>query len=639
MEYNSTNHEHTSGKYSDTSDPDFAARLEEEISSAGGEWQDEFPNAAGRTAFDAPNSKDNTISVLVPPQNINKMASRALVRIESRPKEQGGDGRHYLGVVVQGPFSEPDGLRADAPTLVAMGVKGTMFMPRYHGRVQVAIIGEILSSNAQSDETFPETNGVVQQDKAGKPNTIIPPRFRPLPNSPVYPLSQEETIVALNILGDIQLGLAVGYEDMPVAISAKRKDVFPRHMAVLGTTGGGKSTTVSGLIGQLAQANVAVIVLDTEGEYTHIMHPTEDAKMLQALSKRQLSAKGITNIGLRSLVGRDTRNEEYEDSEEFGLEFSELSPYAIIEILGFNDAQEERFLRAYDIARGILMKLGIYPADDKEKEEMLELDEQETGIPRLTLQMFYDVVRACAEQTAGETIHKFFCPQFEEKRDDVIQVIKSQHKTKGDSFSSWRKVQGAVARLLRLKTFDEQKLPNFVEMTNPGRVTIIDLSGTDSKQINNLVISQILLSIRKQQEENYQNKPSNDDIKRVVIIVEEAHEFLAASRIKQMQNLLDQVTRIARRGRKRWLGLVFVSQSPEDFPDEVLGLVNNFILHKITNATVINRLSRAIGGIDEGLWDRVSNLEPGVAIVKAGGLTQPMLVAIDPTPHKLLMVD
>ncbi len=39
------------------------------------------------------------------------------------------DKRAYLGVVVSGPFAEPDGLRADAPILVAVTVRGGLLMP------------------------------------------------------------------------------------------------------------------------------------------------------------------------------------------------------------------------------------------------------------------------------------------------------------------------------------------------------------------------------------------------------------------------------------------------------------------------------------------------------------------------------
>ena len=123
-----------------------------------------------------------------------------------------------------------------------------------------------------------------------------------------------------------------------------------------------------------------------------------------------------------------------------------------------------------------------------------------------------------------------------------------------------------------------------------------------------------------------------------MVVIEEAHEFLSAERIKQMPVLFQQVARIARRGRAG-LGLAFITQLPQHLPDEVLGLINNFILHKIADAGVINRLKRSIGGIDEGLWSRLPSSAPGQAIVSMTSMTRPLLVAIDPTPVKLRMVD
>lgn len=75
-----------------------------------------------------------------------------------------------------------------------------------------------------------------------------------------------------------------------------------------------------------------------------------------------------------------------------------------------------------------------------------------------------------------------------------------------------------------------------------------------------------------------------------MVFVEEAHEFLSGQRIKDMPVLFQQVARIARRGRKRWLGLVFITQLPQHLPDEVLGLINNWVLHKIGDSHVVSRL-------------------------------------------------
>lgn len=605
----------------------FLDKLDEEIDLAGGEWDEDeaFIGSIGRTMYDLPTSKDNTVTVLLSAENIGKLPSQSLVRIKSRSKDRGGDGRQYIGAVVQGPFAEPDGLRADAPLVVTTTVRGAHFMPRYHGRVQVEIIGEELR------------------------NTVLPPRFRPLPNSPVFALDQEETAKQLRIEGEVTVGLAVGYEDMAVALPT-RKDVFPRHMGILGTTGGGKSTTVSGLIGKLRDSGVAVVVFDTEGEYTQISEPTENAGMLAALERRGLQPTGISNVGLYHLIGRETTNKDYDDRRTFCLKYENLSPYAVMEILNFNDAQQERFLKAYDIARRVLMRLEIYPSTPEEKAEVLELDEMERGYPRLTLENMYDIVRLCADTIAGEGADTpLRTPVFRTERAKINQVLKEANLKENKSpanVSSWHKVQGNLSRLLRLGIFDNDTPPDYKTMTQPGRVTIIDLSDTDSPQVNNLVISEILRGLHLQQNENYreyeeQVKEGKADaqMKKTVVIIEEAHEFLSSDRIKQMDTLFKQVARIARRGRKRWLGLVFVTQLPQHLPDEVLGLINNYILHKIADSNVISRLKRSIGGVDDGLWQRLPSLAPGQAIISAASLARPLLVAIDPTPCKLRMVD
>lgn len=96
---------------------------------------------------------------------------------------------------------------------------------------------------------------------------------------------------------------------------------------------------------------------------------------------------------------------------------------------------------------------------------------------------------------------------------------------------------------------------------------------------------------------------------------------------------------VSRCGHERWLGLMFVIQLPQHLPDEVLGLINNFILHKISGAGMIGRLKRSTGGIDEGLRARLPGLAPGWAIVSMTSMARPLLVAIDPTPCKLRTVD
>ena len=128
-------------------------------------------------------------------------------------------------------------------------------------------------------------------------------------------------------------------------------------------------------------------------------------------------------------------------------------------------------------------------------------------------------------------------------------------------------------------------------------------------------------------------------IPRTLVIIEEAHEFLSAERMEKTKILFEQVARIAKRGRKRWLGLVFVTQLPQHLPRQVFGLVNSYILHKITDPQVVSTLQRTVSGIDTGLWHRLSGLAPGQAIVSFPHMTRPLLVSVDPAPGKLRLVD
>jgi DNA helicase HerA-like ATPase len=600
-------------------------QIEEESTRAGGEWSEpaEYDTAIGRTMFDLPTSEDNTVTVLLPRDDIHQAPSQALVRIRSV-----SDNRKYLGIVVAGPFAEPDGLRGDAPIMITTAVRGGIFMPRYHGRIQVELLGEEVG------------------------DVLIPPRLRPLPNSPVFVLDTDETSRTLRLDGDIPLGVPVGYEKISAAIPSDKKSVLPRHVGILGTTGGGKSTTVSSLINSFQQTGIATIVIDTEGEYTEIYQPTQDHTMLTALEKRGKKARGVENVSVYHLVGRETTCPEEGRTRAFSLQFSQLSPYLVMGMLELNDAQQQRYQKAYDIAKRILWAMRIFPTNEEEKRQVFELDEMESGYPKMTVEHMYDVVRACGELAASEkelddfaaADYRFFSPNFRQQRGEVVAVLRRENTEQLTHPTSWRVIQGKLGQLIRLKIFDNPSgVPlTYKNLTLPGHVSIIDLSDTDSPQINNFVIAEFLRGLLEAQNENYrETTAANNETAqpRTMIIIEEAHEFLSAERIKQMPFLYQQVARIARRGRKRWLGMVFVTQLPQHLPDEVLGLVNNYIMHKIGDANVISRLKRSLGVVDDSLWSRLPNLAPGQALVAMSSFARPLLVNIDPTPCKLRMVE
>jgi uncharacterized protein len=605
---------------------DLLERLDQDIQAAGGELEPDpaMLGAVGATMFDLPNSEDGSLTVLLPKENLQSAPSQALVRIISR------DGKRFLGVVTRGPFAEPDSLRGDSHMLVNVAARGGIYLPPYHGRVQVSILGE-------------------QQDDG----TLRPPLLRPLPNSAVHALDEGEASKVLGTEGDIRLGLAANYTRLEVRIPSDRKDVLPRHTAVIGTTGGGKSTTVAGLVQQAQAAGMAVILLDVEGEYTFLHQATDDRRMLTALAQRGLHPGGVPvdAMHLYYLVGRDTANPNHPHAREFALQFARLSPYAVAEILDLSEAQRDRFHRAYDIAKMVMRDLGIFPERDSPEQQRLalEVDEFERGYPRLTLRLLMDVVAACLAHVdkLEATPHD---PRLQTA--DGIKVLTDRvRRADVPRFpSSWRALLGRLARLSRLKVFDNfSRSVSFLDyksLLQPGAVSVIDLSDSGMSELSNIVIADLLQGVQEAQDAAYERYERTKKVDggaapptRTLIIIEEAHEFLSSERIEKMPILFEQVARVAKRGRKRWLGLVFVTQLPQHLPRQVFGLVNSYILHKITDPQVVSALQRTVSGIDEGLWRRLPGLAPGQAIVSFPHMTLPLLVAMDPTPAKLRLVD
>lgn len=613
-------------------------QLQADIQLAGGPklLHPEDAKSVGVTMFDLPGSNDLTVTVLLGRERLQEAPSQSLVRICSRKDE-----RKYLGVVTAGPFAEPDGLRADSDILKAVATHRGDYLPPFHGRVQVTILGEEL-----------------------KDGELTPPRLRPLPNSPVFVLDDKEAAKVLKCGGDVRLGLAVGHQGVEVGAPAKAKAVFPRHTAILGTTGGGKSTTVAGLIARARAAGMAVIVLDVEGEYTELHEPTNHQPMLTGLRNRGLSPSGVPadRMTVYHLVGRDTANPTHPRRKEFSLQFARLSPYAVMEILDLSDAQQERFLKAYDIAKPLLRDLDIFPqkAHPEQEQIAIEIDEFDRGYPRVTLPLLIDIVRACAQRAEPKGDKKRGkkdedaddAPTFEPWCRELKVAGALDHLNKRVNAAnppgntvSWHAVHGRLSRLNRLKVFfgeteDGIRPLHYAELIKPGTLSVIDLSDTGFGELNNLAIADVLRGVQEAQDkacataEQQKRQPTP-----VLIVIEEAHEFLSEERVNKTPVLFEQVARIAKRGRKRWLGLCFVTQLPAHLPKQVLGLCNSFILHKLQDPHVVSLLKRTVGSVDEGLWDRLPNLAAGQAIVSFPHFARPLLVSIDPSQAKLRLTE
>lgn len=582
------------------------------------EWSPDF--ADGRTLFDTPQAEDGTITVVFPHEKFAQWQSQALAYVDSAE-----DGRRYLAQVVSGPYAAPVGLPATTPALVITQVEGSLFTPPYHGWASLAILGEI------------------------REGVSIVPLQRPRPNSAVRLLSSEETRAVLQCDGDLRLGDAVGFDNLPVGLRSTEKAHIPRHTLAVGTTGAGKSTFLASWIEKLAAAGFCVLLVDVEGEYATIHKPADSARIVPALQARGLTPAGVPDTFLLVPTQAQASDPQHPRLRRFCLEFANTAPEIAVEILGGNEAQTDRFLAAYDAAGELLTSLNLMPNAEQHAARLRDWDDQETGYPDLKLAHVLDMAQAVSAVVGGDDVtemglHNDGFRGYADRLSEKAQVVK---KKLGHT-ASWRKTVRLISTLYRSGLFDQTGATstdgrsieslNYANMIAPGRVLIYDLAGLDSPSHRNLAIADVLRGVLNAQDRLYEAAPAEQKPKTVVII-EEAHEFVSAERMAQMPAVFGQIQRIARRGRKRWLGLVFATQFPQHLPGELFTLCNNRILMRLGDEPTLRKLQQSVGGVPQALWGRLKNLPTGQAIVSAHGIEPAMIVALDPGRCQLRMVD
>jgi uncharacterized protein len=92
----------------------------------------------------------------------------------------------------------------------------------------------------------------------------------PVLGASVYPLSDSETIATIGANGDPQNQIKFGFDsrNRSIEVSANIDNVLGRHMAILGSTGQGKTHFVAAVLQQLMRLPQSrVIVFDVNGEY------------------------------------------------------------------------------------------------------------------------------------------------------------------------------------------------------------------------------------------------------------------------------------------------------------------------------------------------------------------------------------
>ncbi len=375
-----------------------------------------------------------------------------------------------------------------------------------------------------------------------------------------------ERIYAPPDLPHIQLGTVYPTDSVRAPILFDM--LMGRHFAVVGSSGTGKSTTVSLLLDRIIQKapHGHVVILDPHGEYAKAFGDAAqvwDVGNLELpywamnleehceafISSGEDSRAVDANILAKCLLKARMRNIHHGDATKFTAD-SPIS-YQYAHLIGALEDEAGKLERLADASRYTQL--------------------------RLTIEQFFHDRR----------FRFIFNPEY--------------------AAASLEKLLG---ELLRIPVASKP-------------VSIIDLAGVPTEIIN-VVVSTLTRMIL-----DYAIWAPRESRKPILLVCEEAHRYLPRVKSTVTRSVERQLERIAREGRKYGVCLAMVSQRPSELSETALSQCGTILSMRLNNLNDQAQLRACMSEGARSMVDVIATLKNRECIVSGDGVPVPMRVLVD----------
>lgn len=514
--------------------------------------------------------------MLVTSENARAILGHSFVKIINNSSEK----EVFLGRITQGPFYFPEEVSRDSALAQTAILRGASFpsTPNYYATAIIEILGIIVGG-------------------AG----LISAGIRPNPQSKVEKLTDDDIKQILKLHeGDMVMAKLEGYDGVDVTFRSEDKAVLPRNIGIFGTVGSGKTNTAQSLIEEAANAGWAVVVVDVEGEYVNMDEPSTQDYLEEKIKTYNRNFAGLKDFHVCHLVNTYSTRER--NAQPVFIKTDKIEPFMLAEILELTEPQEG----------------ALFEAIDQVTRKSAHAQKREKKDPILKGSVTPD----------GYTL-KALIEKISDALDDPDSSI-IKYSSKG----SLRPLLRKLWRLEKTGVFDKEGYGEPIDpirLIRSGRVSVFDVSHTGTYE-KNLFIAELLNKISEA-------KNNDQRLPKTMIVIEEAHTFISRENKDKMAETIAILKNIARRGRKRWLSLCFISQQPSHLPAEIFELCNTRIIHTIKSDSNLKVLKLAAGDIAEEIWNDIPTLGTGQAIIDSPQFREPLKVNIRPCMTKRGLVD
>lgn len=389
-----------------------------------------------------------------------------------------------------------------------------------------------------------------------------------------------------------------------IRISVNGNKFFNKHVAIVGSTGSGKSHTLSSIIqkavseknGDFSINNSHVIIFDIHSEYK------------SAFPKANFI--DIKNLVLPYwLLNSEELEEFFLDTEANDHNQKFIFKEAIVadRIKNFSGTASEKSKIHFDSPLFFDIENVLKYAIEKNTETIGTGEEYLSGAKK-----------GQEKTTQGSLYGKLtnFVNRLENKINDNRLSFLLGENSKKITFEE---------TLNQLIGYQKDKSAN---------VTVIDLSGVPFEVLSITVslISRMVFEYgyfykRLRNTKNPDEKINNDIP--ILLVYEEAHKYVPNSDLVKYRSSKKSIERIAKEGRKYGITLLLASQRPSEISETIFSQCNNFIAMRLTNPVDQGYVKKLLPDTLGTLIDKMPSLKQGEALLVGESIILPSIVQID----------
>jgi len=442
---------------------------------------------------------------------------------------------------------------------------------------------------SMSREMITATCSVVGVQRNGR---LEPPKYPVQPAGRVYVPPAEE--IESFLVGDtpehrrLYLGTERGNKDVRVFVDAHM--VVSRHLAVLASTGAGKTVATRRILEELMVKGYPILIFDPHGDYSglHIAKHTEVTTYLPEIRLADEEFDQVLGY-IRGMSG------------EIISPPQEQLLTGILEVLvdGSKRIVLDAALRDNEVG-GLQKTLDndhFYAlAEVAEKIAMLKAVDDRAPLPK-----------EIARLSAGLNVQS-----------STANAVRRQTRRAGWQYWSMIKTN-------RKYSAASTKLPSSKDIhtiIKGGAVAIVSLEGYTDELRQSIVAGVLsrLLSDR-----------IDEKVPRFLTVIEEAHNFIPGWTAGGGTDVpsLPVIKQIATEGRKYGMGLIFISQRPNRIDATVLSQANSYLILRIVNPNDQKYIRDVVETMGEDEAKALPNLNTGEALLSGLFTRIPVMVRVE----------